>query len=79
MHHPGDLHAGDERRLEPQLVLAAQEQQIGKAHTRRTDVDDNRIVATHVGWIFYVCVYQPCRPGKLPRDKCFHVWPVSGG
>ena len=43
-HDAGDLHAWDERRVQPQLILAAQEQQVGEAHAGRTDVDDDDIV-----------------------------------
>ena len=73
-HHPGDLHAGDERRLEPQLVLTAQEQQVGKADPGRTDVDDDRVVTAD---IVDVGVVQPRRTGKLPRDKRFHASTIS--
>ena len=75
-HHPGDLHAGDERRLKPQLVLAAQKQQVGKADPGGTDVDDDHVVTAD---IVDLGIVQPCRPGKLPRDKRFHTRALSPG
>ena len=70
-HHPGDLHAGDERRLQLQLVLAAQQQQVGEAHAGRTDVDDDYIVIADN--VVDVGVGQPRWSGKLLRDKRFHL------
>lgn len=68
-HHPGDLHAGDERWLEPQLVFAAQQQQVGEADPGRTDVDDNNILAAD---IIDVGVDQSGGAGEFLRDKRFH-------
>ena len=44
-----------------QLILAAQEQQVGKAHPGRADVDDDACLIADVGWIFYIGVVQPRR------------------
>jgi hypothetical protein len=74
-HHPGDLHAGDERRLETQLILAAQEQQVRKAHPGGTDVDDNHVLAANA---VDIGVGQSRRSGKLLRYKRFHL-DLSGG
>ena len=57
-----------------QLVLAAEQQQIGKAHPGRTDVDDDDVVAADV---VDIGVRQSRRPGKLLRNKRFHPL-VSG-
>ena len=58
-HDSGDLHAGNERRLESKLILAAQEQQVGEAHPGRTDIYHDGVLIADIGWIFYIGVVQP--------------------
>ncbi|ODQ94630.1 hypothetical protein BHQ17_08330 [Mycolicibacterium holsaticum] len=74
-HHPGHLHARDERRFQPQLIFAAQQQQVGKADPGRAHVDDHHV--TVCGGCVDVGVVQPRRTGKFPRDKRFHMVTVS--
>jgi hypothetical protein len=57
-HDARDLHAGDERRLEPKLILAAQEQQVREADTRGADVHNHRILIDDIRRAFYIGVDQ---------------------